>query len=71
MGRTRRTGEWDKFYPIHLSVSITDLRRASERARGVVVGIDDGQTNGINYFIPFVCLSSTIGRTTDGWQNEK
>ena len=30
------------------------------RARGVVVGIDDGQTNGI-IFIPFVCPSRSCG----------
>ena len=43
------------FFPFVCS-SRTPIRGERARARGVEVGIDDGQTNGIN-FIPFVCSS--------------
>ena len=44
-GDSRRTDEWNKLYPIRLSVLNTDPEPGG--ARGVVVGMDDGQTNGM------------------------
>ena len=43
----------------HSSVPRSPIRGERARARGVVVGMDDGQTNRIISFLTFVCPSRT------------